>query len=177
MRLLCAAAALALAAVPARAADIAQLGCPLAALTQAEQATIAREAIVQSDPAPGTERLVYQVIQCKTRFGWTEDERHFAFRFTLGTIAGPEFRRALSNRGIDLDALEAIVAADTVLLDALASFPIDPDAARGFHARNESAIARAAGTAIFDAQAGQLIEGYIAMVSMRESGRRHFASH
>jgi hypothetical protein len=116
---LLAAASLAFAATSARAADPAQLECPLTSLT-AEQRRALDAYIAEQGGSQDPRILAYgrAVEQCAARFHWSQRAQAAASGWGFASAAVQHMRLRIRERGVDPRALEEMVLADRTLLGA-----------------------------------------------------------
>jgi hypothetical protein len=124
----------------------------------------------------GVQALLRRVDQCRDRYGWTPVERRSAFLFAIGSIAEAGMRQSLAGRGIDFDALQAMVVADAVFVDSIYAEPPAEDPVRPFMDRHTAELVRIMGPTLAETDNARRTGLYIAFVAAREAGRRHFAS-
>ena len=114
------AAALGLGTVPALAADIGQLGCPMERLTE-PQRTVFVQGVRERAPLtdPRLDHFRRALDDCARNFGWSSVLSELARLYNLGATGQAEARRDLAEVGIDVAPIERALLADTELVSAV----------------------------------------------------------
>jgi hypothetical protein len=175
IRLTLAAVALAFAPAPVRAADPAQIDCPLAGMTAAQRGAF--DDLIATQGARSDARFqAYQqaVEQCATRFHWSENARAAAHNFGLASAAEAHMRRLIEARGIDLAPVESALLADRASMESENGSPAQEQALLAFAQRNAGLFAGLPGMSGGDDPALVWIGIFVAARADREGARAAF---
>jgi hypothetical protein len=175
--LLSVAAFAALCAVPARAADVAQLACPINELNAAQAAAVGEAAIRRSPPGPWRESLLQAIFACGSRFSWREDQEQTVYVHSLSVLSELAMRDALGDSGIDFVALRRIVESDIVFQDAFPTSNDETQPLNAFLDRHRTAIELATNRALSDSAVTRGLSDYLSAVAMGFWARRQFVAN
>lgn len=174
-----AAASLALAATSARAADPAQLECPLTSLT-VEQRRALDTYIAEQGRSEDPRILAYgrAVDQCAARFNWSPQARAGASGWGFASAAEQHMRRLIRERGVDLRPLEEMILADRALIGAAFGSEAQRRALDAFLGRNLARVeALADAVRPSDDQLKRWLGAFIATRAIRDSTREAYLAN
>lgn len=127
------AAALAVGTVPALAADVATLACPLEALGAGERAqledTVRRQGKVEE---AGMQALYRSVFACSRRHGWSEAAAQQAVVYSLADVGQRQARATLESWEVDVNAIERALLADRAVVDSARTDAVGDQTVRFF---------------------------------------------
>jgi hypothetical protein len=170
-----AAASLALASMPARAADPAQIDCPLAGMAVAQRGAF-NDLIATRGARSDARFQAYHrsVEQCAARFHWSESTKAAAANFGLATTAEAHMRRLIAARGIDLAPVESALLADRASMDAESGSPAQQQALLAFAQRNAGLLVGLPGVSGADDPVLEWIGIFVAARAVREGAHAAF---
>lgn len=173
-----AAASLAFAATAARAADPAQLDCPLTSLT-GEQRRALDDYIAEQGATEDPRFLAYDraVNQCAARFNWSPRARGGAFGFGFASAVERHMRRLITERGVDLRPLEEAIMADRALIAAEMGSEAQRQALTAFLSRNIVLVTQLTATRPADDQLSAWLGAFISTRAIRDSAREAFRAN
>lgn len=165
-------------ASPARASDVAEIGCPLASLAEADRAALAAS-IAAAPTAPEETSGILQrgLDQCLRRFEWTRAEYADAYVFARASLATALFRGRLEGRGLDLSWLEREVLGDSALIAAVTEVRISVAESNALFDRLEPELRPWADRHSGEPLVTEALGGFVAMTAAAEGARIRFSRH
>ncbi|HEX8365180.1 MAG TPA: hypothetical protein VF603_07850 [Allosphingosinicella sp.] len=100
-------------ALPADAADPAQITCPADALSAGEREGLLDHVRRQGQPTEPAMQVFYRSVDgCVSRHGWSPGAARFSIVYNLAFIGQRQTRASLEERGVDVAAIEQRLLAD-----------------------------------------------------------------
>jgi len=169
--------ALALPAMPAQAADLANLDCPAAAMTAQQRAAVGELAADLGSDADSRMTVFTNALdRCAADSGWSVGAREAARRFGLGSMGQIELRRRFSRDGIDVAPLERAILDDVELSRAIRALQVTNVHIGDFARRRSALIARVLGRRSVDTAFLERAGIFIAFRTVIEASRAEFAA-
>jgi hypothetical protein len=169
-----AAAALLFTAMPASAADPAQITCPVDALSDKEREQLADHVRRQSSAEePVIEAFHASVTACLARHGWSQQAARLAVVHNLATIGQREARLGLERLGVDVAPIERLLLADRAAVDSARS-EASSDALTAFYEGLDPAMRRS-----IESRGGngaELLGTFLLFRAAMETSRADFAA-
>jgi hypothetical protein len=170
------AALIAMLPAPAAAADVAQLGCPIEALSAGDRANLADHVRRQAQASEPAMQAFYGTVEtCRSRHRWSMDAAREAVVYNLASIGAGEARRALEQRGIDMATIERALLADRAVI-ASARTDQGPDVIAAFYERLDPALRQRIESGPDAGGSAELLGTYILFRSAVETSRAEFAA-
>ena len=168
-------AALAFVATPVVAADGAQLGCPVEALSAGERENLADHVRRQGGPdEPAMQAFFRGVDGCVSRHGWPPGAAQHAVLYNLAAIGQREARVALERQGLDVATIERALLADRTTIEA-ARGESGPDAITAFYEGLDAALRQRIESAD-EGRSAELLGTYLMYRAVMETSRADFAA-
>lgn len=170
------AAALVALPAPAAAADVAQLDCPIEAMTGAERESLADHVRRQANAEEAAMQAFYRSLDgCRSRHRWSMAATREAIVYHLAAIGHRQARRTLEERGIDMAAVERALLADRAVI-AAARTEQGPDAIAAFYDRLDPALRRSVESGPDADGSAELLGTYLVFRAAVETSRAQFAA-
>jgi hypothetical protein len=172
-----AAASIAIAAAPrAHAADVAQIDCPLTAMSEAQRLALGEHAShLGSRQDPVVVPFESAVTRCADELHWDSGRRDAARLHGLASLMQAAVRRQFAQDGIDLAELERVLLADTELTASYRSAGSLEAAVQAFTRRNVAMVLRLLGPHGADSAYVERAGYFIAARAIVEASRIRFA--
>ena len=162
-------------AAPAVAADGAQLGCPVEALSAGERENLADHVRRQGSPdEPAMQAFFRGVDSCVSRHGWSPGAAQHAIVYNLAAIGQREARVALERQGLDVARIEGALLADRTTIEA-ARGEGGPDAITAFYDSLDAGL-RQRIESTDEGRSAELLGTYLMYRAVMETSRADFAA-